>query len=76
LTPVKTVKLIKRFVSAEDGLVTVEWVALAGAAAIGAIACVWLVLNGDKAPASAIAGNLASCETYAATHHGSTAGCK
>ena len=36
---------LRGFWSSEDGLVTVEWVALAGAIIIGAIAVGWLVMR-------------------------------
>lgn len=62
------------FFASEDGLVTVEWVALAGALAIGAITVGWLVLNGLKNPASSIGSNLSSCWTTA-NPSGNTAGC-
>jgi Flp pilus assembly pilin Flp len=45
---------LRGFWSSEDGLVTVEWVALAGAIIIGAIAVGWLVMRSLSAPANAI----------------------
>lgn len=63
------------FFASEDGLVTVEWVALAGALAIGAITVGWLVLNGLRAPANQIGNNLSSCWSSANTNNGSTSGC-
>ncbi|MDE2184290.1 MAG: hypothetical protein KGJ78_14815 [Alphaproteobacteria bacterium] len=63
------------FVTSEDGLVTVEWVALAGALAIGAITVGWIVLNGLKTPANNIGNNLSSCWSTANSNSGSTSGC-
>jgi Flp pilus assembly pilin Flp len=68
--------MLSRFVRAQDGLVTVEWVALAGAVVIGGITVVWLVMNNLKTPANAVGSNLTTCETYAASHSGSTSGCQ
>jgi len=45
---------LRGFWASEDGLVTVEWVALAGAIIIGAIAVGWLVMRSLSAPANAI----------------------
>ena len=67
---------LRRFLFAQDGLVTVEWVALAGAVVIGGITVVWLVMNNLKTPANAVGSNLTTCETYAASHSGSTSGCQ
>jgi len=66
---------IRSFGQDEGGLVTVEWVALAGAVVIGGIAVVWFVMNSLTTPANAVGSNLTSCETYAAQHTGSTTGC-
>ncbi len=51
-------KILKAFLNNEDGLVTVEWVALASALVVGAIAIGWLVLGNMKAPANAIASQI------------------
>jgi Flp pilus assembly pilin Flp len=45
---------LNAFFKNEDGLVTVEWVALASALVVGAIAIGWLVLGQLKAPAATI----------------------
>ena len=45
---------LQTFMVAEDGLVTVEWVALAGAIIIGAIAVGWIVMRSLSSPANAI----------------------
>ena len=67
---------VRRFFSSEEGLVTVEWVALAGAVVIGGITVVWIVLNNLQTPANSVGSNLTACETYAASHSGSTTGCQ
>lgn len=69
-------KFLRRFAKAEEGLVTVEWVALAGAVVIGGITVVWIVMNNLQTPANSIGSNITSCESYAAGHSGSTAGCQ
>ena len=67
--------LWRRFRADEHGLVTVEWVALAGAVVIGGITVAWLVLNGVQAQAKTTGSTLTACEIYAAKHTGSTSGC-
>jgi hypothetical protein len=67
---------LRKFLSGQGGLVTVEWVALAGAVVIGGISVAWLVMNNVKTPASAIGSRVTACETYAALHGGSTSGCR
>ena len=46
---------LKGFCRSQTGLVTVEWVALAGAIAIGAIVIGWYVVDQLKTPAAAVA---------------------
>ncbi len=68
---------VLRSFSLEDrGVVTVEWVALAGAVVVGAIAIGWIVLNSLKAPASTITSGLTTCESLAANQNGSVTGCQ
>jgi len=67
-------KTLKRFAIAQDGVVTVEWVALAGAVVIGGITVAWAVLNTLPSQAGTTGTAVAACEHYAATHHGSTTG--
>ena len=55
-----TKQLLRDFFRAEDGLVTVEWVALASALVIGAIAIGWLVMQNLQAPANAVGTNIQS----------------
>jgi Flp pilus assembly pilin Flp len=68
--------MLRGFAADEQGVVTVEWVALAGAVVIGAIAVGWIVLNNLKAPASTIGTNITSCESTAAASGGSVTGCQ
>ena len=70
------VSRLRAFVVEERGLVTVEWVALAGAVVIGGITVVWIVMNNLQTPASAVGSNITTCETSAAQNSGSTAGCQ
>jgi Flp pilus assembly pilin Flp len=72
----KGMNLLRRFATEEKGVVTVEWVALAGAILIGAITVGWLVLNGLQTPANNIGTNLTSCETSAAKTQGTTTSCR
>ena len=60
----------------DEGLVTVEWVALAGAVVIGGITVVWIVMNNMQTPAAAVGSNITTCEASAAQNSGSTAGCQ
>jgi hypothetical protein len=69
-------RVLSGFLGAEDGLVTVEWVALAGSLAIGAITVGWIILNGLKEPANSIGNTLSDCQSTAASNGGSTSGCK
>ena len=67
---------LKRFFSSEDGEVTIEWVALAGAVVIGGITIAWIVLNNLQTPANSVSSKLTACETDAASHSGSTTRCQ
>jgi Flp pilus assembly pilin Flp len=64
-----------RFFHDEDGLVTVEWVAIAGAVVIAGIAIVWVTMNNLQSEAADTGDNITACGVWAASHHGSTAGC-
>ena len=66
---------LRHFGANESGLVTVEWVALAGAVLIGGITVAWLVLNGLQTPANNVGTNLTSCESIAAANSGDTSTC-
>ena len=67
---------LRTFLENQSGLVTVEWVALAGAVVIGGITVVWIVMNNLQTPAGAVGSNITSCETFAAQNSGSTSGCQ
>ena len=67
--------LNRRFFRDEGGLVTVEWVAVAGAVAIAGITIVWIAMNNIQSDASDSGGDISACGAWAAAHHGSTAGC-
>jgi len=67
---------LRSFGRDEGGLVTVEWVALAGAVVIGGITVVWLVMNNLQTPANAVGNNITTCESFAAQHTGQTTGCQ
>ena len=67
---------LRAFLENDSGLVTVEWVALAGAVVIGGITVVWIVMNNLQTPASAVGSNITSCESFAASNSGSTSGCQ
>jgi hypothetical protein len=45
---------LSRLIKREDGLVTVEWVALAAAMVVGAVTIGYLVLSNLQAPANSI----------------------
>lgn len=66
---------LRNFFKAEDGLVTVEWVALAGALVIGAITVGWIMMNGLQTPATNVDNAISSCATTAAGTQGNTKGC-
>jgi len=66
----------RAFAREERGLVTVEWVSLAGAVVIGGITVAWLVLNTLISPANNVASKVQQCETSAAQHTGSTKNCQ
>ena len=64
------------FAKEQSGVVTAEWVALAGAVLIGAITVGWIVLNSLQTPASSIGSNITSCESIAAAaSQGTTTSC-
>lgn len=47
-----------RFIRREDGLVTVEWVALAAAVVVGGIAVVWVVMDTMEGVSQSIGTNI------------------
>ena len=58
------------FRKSESGVVAVEWVALAGAVVIGAVAVAWPIANSLSTPAQQVGTNLTDCDSL-----GSPAGC-
>jgi hypothetical protein len=51
---------LRRFIRIEDGLVTVEWVALTAGMVVAAVAIGFIVMNNTYKSASAIGGNISS----------------
>ena len=54
---------LSRLVKREDGLVTVEWVALAAAMVVGAVSIGWLVMVNLKTPANSIGTGISNVAT-------------
>ncbi len=50
----------RRFTKREDGLVTVEWIAIAAAVVIGGVALVWTLYNQLGSPGSAISSKIST----------------
>ena len=65
------------YFDANDRSYTAEWerLALASAVVLVAITMIWAVLNLVPTSASTVATKITSCQSYAAQHQGSTAGC-
>ena len=63
-------RLVRGFGKGESGVVAVEWVALAGAVVIGAVAVAWPIANSLSTPAQQVGTNLTDCDSL-----GSPAGC-
>ena len=57
-TPPTGADLIRRFVRAENGMMTVEWVALAACMVIGAVAISFMVMHSLAATANSIGAQL------------------
>lgn len=51
-------RAIRKFMRREDGLVTVEWVALAAAVVVGGIAVVWVVMDKMEVTAGTVGNNI------------------
>ena len=51
-------RTLRAFCAADDGVTTVEWVALAAAMVIGTIGVAWIVMQGLAGAASSIASQL------------------
>ena len=64
--------VLRDFISRDEGVVTVEWVALAGALVIGAITIGWIVMNGLSTPATNVGTALSNCSSTAG---GSSSNC-
>jgi hypothetical protein len=56
-----------RFMKADEGLVTVEWVAIAAAVVAGGITVAWLVMSNLKTPANSIGTSIGTVATQAPT---------
>lgn len=54
---------IRKFFRREDGLVTVEWVALAAAVVVGGIAVVWVVMDNMKVEATHVGSTISPLAT-------------
>ena len=54
----------------EDGLVTVEWLAVAGTVVIGGITAVWLTLNNLQNTGAGISNTVSSCHAIPAQLRG------
>ena len=55
---VRVARTLRRFGASNDGAITVEWVAIAAAVCVGAVAVAYIVLNGLGAPAQKIGSTL------------------
>lgn len=62
---------LQSFQRGEGGLVTVEWMALVGAAVIGVVAFAYTIANSASTPAIAVGNNLTDCDSL-----GSPQGCQ
>jgi Flp pilus assembly pilin Flp len=51
-------RVLRRFFFEDDGMVTVEWVAIAAAVTVGGIAIAWTVLNSMDPAASSVGATL------------------
>jgi len=65
---------LKRFVHVEDGLVTVEWVALTAGMVVAAVAIGFIVMNNTYKSASTIGNNIIGTETTVFGANGSNLG--
>jgi len=54
---------IRRFIKGENGLVTVEWVALTAGMVIAAVAIGFAVMNNTKQAASKVGGGISAAVT-------------
>ena len=65
---------ISSFVKVEDGLVTVEWVALTAGMVVAAVAIGFIVMNNTYVAASSIAGGITATNTAIYGANGSNLG--
>jgi hypothetical protein len=65
---------IRNFVRVEDGLVTVEWVALTAGMVVAAVAIGFIVMNNTYEAASSIAGGITTTNTAIYGVNGSNLG--
>ena len=56
-------KNIRRFIKVEDGLVTVEWVALTAGMVVAAVAIGFMVMNNTYKEGSLVGGNITGTNT-------------
>jgi Flp pilus assembly pilin Flp len=61
-------RAIRKFMRREDGLVTIEWVALAAAVVVGGIAVVWVVMDQAGGVAKGVGATIGSANTSACTN--------
>jgi hypothetical protein len=61
------VRTFRDFVGADEGLVTVEWVAIAAAVVAGAVTITWLVMSDTKTNAASVGITLNSVANTAIT---------
>jgi len=54
----KSLKNMRRFIKVEDGLVTVEWVALTAGMVVAAVAIGFIVMSNTYKAASNVGGNI------------------
>lgn len=65
---------MRQFVRVEDGLVTVEWVALTAGMVVAAVAIGFIVMNNTYNEASQIGGNILTTNTGIYGNNGSKLG--
>jgi len=65
---------IRRFIKVEDGLVTVEWVALTAGMVVAAVAIGFAVMNNTATSAKNIGGNISAVNTNVYGNNGSKLG--
>lgn len=66
----KVLNILEAFANDEDGMVTVEWVAISAAVVVGGIALAWAVLESLDPVATSIGGTLNGVAGTAPTNPG------